>query len=277
MSPATQATVRVITLNLWGRGGDWSDRRSVLVAGFRELMPDLVAFQEAIRTDDYDQVADVLGPKMHVAHQRPRGGDGSGISIASRWPFAAVKELDLHVSPRVGEFPAATLVAEVVVPGRIGSLLFVNHFPSWQLDFELERELQAAAAARFVEECIGDREIHVVLAGDLDADPSASSIRFWTGRQAVGGMSVCYRDAWESRHPGEPGHTFTPENPLVAGGSRDWPFRRIDYVLVRSGLHTGATLAIDRCELAFDAPVDGVWASDHFGVMADLAPSTSAD
>ncbi len=54
-------------------------------------------------------------------------------------------------------------------------------------------------------------------------------------------MSVCYRDAWESAHPGEPGDE-----------------------------HGGPTLAVQTCTLAFDEPVDGVWASDHFGVLADL-------
>jgi hypothetical protein len=40
----------------------------------------------------------------------------------------------------------------------------------------------------------------VIVAGDLDADPGSASIRFWTGRQALDGFSVCYRDAWEKVH-----------------------------------------------------------------------------
>jgi hypothetical protein len=39
--------------------------------------------------------------------------------------------------------------------------------------------------------------------------------------------------------------------------------------MVRSGVH-GPTLQVADCRLAFDQPVDGVWASDHFGVVADL-------
>ena len=100
----------------------------------------------------------------------------------------------------------------------------------------------------------------------------ASSVRFWTGRQSLGGMSVCYRDAWESAHPGEAGHTFTPDNPLVVDW--DWPFRRIDYIMVRCGEHGGPTLAISRCERIFDRPVHGVWASEHFGLVADLENPT---
>lgn len=93
-------------------------------------------------------------------------------------------------------------------------------------------------------------------------------------------MSVCYRDAWESAHPGDPGHTFSPRNPLVVTGD-NWPLelgRRIDYVMVRCGDH-GPTLEVTACERIFDKPVDGVWASDHFGVVADLAilgPSPTA-
>jgi hypothetical protein len=45
---AGTGTVRVATLNLWGRRGVWDERRRVLAEGFRELGPDLVAFQEAI-------------------------------------------------------------------------------------------------------------------------------------------------------------------------------------------------------------------------------------
>lgn len=267
--------MRVITQNLWGRRGDWPARRAVLAAGLRDLRPDLVAFQEAIVTEGYDQVRDLLGPAFHVAHQRTREpGDGSdveagqGLSIASRWPLGEVREADLHVTPRTADFACGVLAAEIRAPDPIGPLLFVHYLPSWQLAFEHERELQAVIAARFVEECLAGRDMHVIMAGDLDADPAAASVRFWTGRQALDGTSVCYRDAWESAHPGEPGHTFTPDNPLVADW--DWPFRRIDYIMVRCDAHGGPTLAVTACARIFDGPIDGVWASDHFGLAADL-------
>jgi endonuclease/exonuclease/phosphatase family metal-dependent hydrolase len=50
----------------------------------------------------------------------------------------------------------------------------------------------------------------------------------------------------------------------------DWPFRRIDYVFVRCGTHGGPTLRIKRCDRLLDQPVGGAWASDHFGVLAEL-------
>jgi endonuclease/exonuclease/phosphatase family metal-dependent hydrolase len=235
------------------------------------LHPDLVALQEVIKNDEYDQMLDLPGTEFHVVHQKARDSGGMGISIASRWPFSDVRELDLHVTPRTGDFPCATLIAEVSTPDPFGTLLFVNHFPNWQLNFEYERELQAVAAARVIEEIVDRNSRHVVLVGDLDADPNAASIRFWSGRQSLGGMSVCYRDAWESAHPDDQGHTFTPENPLMALANWDWPFRRIDYIFVRCGEHGGPTLQIASCKRIFDEPINGVWASDHFGLVADLA------
>ncbi len=249
--------MRVATLNLWGRHGAWDERRSVLVDGLRELQPDIIAFQEAVVTDGYDQVADLLGASYHFAHQAGREAEGTGLSIASRWEVGEVWEETLHVTPRVD--PSEIAVAEIQAPGPLGTLLFAHHNPSWQLGFEHERELQAVAASRLVEDLLGKREVsHVVLAGDFNAAPDSASVRFWRGLHSLADTSVCYRDAWESAHPVDPGHTFSSRNPLVTGDD-NWPLelgRRIDYVMVRCGDH-GPTLAVTACERIFDKPVDG--------------------
>jgi endonuclease/exonuclease/phosphatase family metal-dependent hydrolase len=264
--------MRVLTLNLWGHGGDWPARRSALRAGLEQLRPDLVAFQETIKTADDDQAAELLGPDFHLAHQSVGLGDGAHrLAIGSRWPLVDVHELDLHLTPRTGVFPCATLAVEVEAPDGIGRLLFVNHLPSYELPFELERELQTVAAARFIEEAVARRRVHVIVAGDLDATPSSASIRFWTGRQSLDGMSVSYRDAWESAHAHDPGHTFTPVNPLVPEWAQEIG-RRIDYILVRGDAH-GPSLRVASCDRTFDRPIDGVWATDHFGVIAELEPA----
>jgi endonuclease/exonuclease/phosphatase family metal-dependent hydrolase len=226
--------------------------------------------QEAVVTDEYDQVADILGPGFHVHHQEGREADGSGLSIASRWPLGKVREEALDATARVD--PGRTAVAEVLAPDPLGMLLLAHHNASWQLG--LEREREAVATARYVEEEADRRGVvHVVLAGDFNAAPDSASVRFWTGRQSLGGTSVCYRDVWEGAHPEDPGHTFSPRNPLVTGG--EWAReggRRIDYLMVRCG-HYGPTLDVVSCERIFDEPVENVWASDHFGVIAELSVS----
>jgi endonuclease/exonuclease/phosphatase family metal-dependent hydrolase len=146
------------------------------------------------------------------------------------------------------------------------------------LSFERERELQAVIAARFIEDQVQRASSQVILVGDFDASPEAASVRFWAGRQSLGDISVCYRDAWESTHPEDPGHTFTPASPVVKDEVvksmrpfRDWPFRRIDYIFVRFGAHGGQAMDIAACAQIFDKPINGIWASDHFGLVADLA------
>jgi endonuclease/exonuclease/phosphatase family metal-dependent hydrolase len=262
--------MRVASLNLWGRYGEWEERRSVLARGLRALRPDLVAFQEAVVGSGYDQVVDLLGSGFYVYHQAGREADGSGLSIASRWPLGEVHEEALDTTSRVE--PSRSAVAEVLAPDPLGMLLLAHHNASWQLGFEHERELEAVGTHRLVEEIARRSDArHVVLVGDFNAAPDSASMRFWRGLRSLGGTSVCYRDAWESCHPSDPGHTFSPTNPLVGGG--EWATeqgRRIDYVMVRCG-HHGPTLNILSCARVFDEPVGGVWASDHFGVVADLA------
>ncbi|HWJ52992.1 MAG TPA: hypothetical protein VNT24_06415, partial [Propionibacteriaceae bacterium] len=50
--------------------------------------------------------------------------------------------------------------------------------------------------------------------------------------------------------------------------------RRIDYILIRCGVR-GPTLQIASCRTIFDDAVRGVWASDHFGVLAELRTLSS--
>ncbi|MDG4825523.1 endonuclease/exonuclease/phosphatase family protein [Asanoa sp. WMMD1127] len=266
--------LRVLSLNLWARHGDWDRRRDVLAAGLRELSPDLVAAQEAIVDDAGDQLADLLDNGYQVVHQtRGLVGDGRhhGVSIASRWPVERVHEVDLHLTPRTGAYSCGTLLVEVRAPAPLGRVVLVDHGPSWPWWAEAERELQAVAAARAIEEFVGDGPAHVVVGGDFNAEPETASMRFWSGRQSLDGLSVAYRDAWESCRGGAHGWTFDPRNPLTAvdepGLDRG---RRIDYVLVRCGDH-GPSLAVRDVGLAFNQPVGGVWATDHFGVYADLA------
>ena len=276
-SATTVRGLRVLTLNVLSlEHAEGRSRRRVLRRELRRLRPDLAALQEVSRTEAHDQVLDLLGPGYAVIDHPDPSPEGVGAALASRWPVRDPRRRQLHVTPRAVDLPwAAVVVAEVLAPAPLGPLLAVHHKPNWQYGREYEREQQAVAAARLVEQVVGevgrgDRELPVVLVGDFDATPDSASIRFWTGRQSLDGTSVCYQDAWEAIHPGEAGHTFTPGNRLVRDGEMALERgRRIDYVMVRCGDH-GPLLEVTGCQRILDKPVDGVWASDHFGVLADL-------
>jgi endonuclease/exonuclease/phosphatase family metal-dependent hydrolase len=121
--------------------------------------------------------------------------------------------------------------------------------------------------AREVEDRLTERPGHVILAGDLDAEDEADSLRFLTGLHPVDGTSVCYRDAWSAADRHAATETYGPENPYRMDW--DWPYRRIDHILVRCGERGGPTLRITGCRRTFDRP--GSVASDHYGVLADLS------
>lgn len=270
--------MRVLTINVFSHHRDWEARRPVLVEGMRRLSPDVVTLQETMVGDGHDQVREVLGPHYEVHHQPGRDEQGGGASIASRWPMRVVREADLQFTPSLYEagWIGSLAIVELSVPEPIGPVLLAHHKPTWHSRAERERERQAVASARIVEEALAGADRHVVLAGDFDATPDSASIRFWTGRQSLEGLSVCYQDAWSAVHGDAPGHTHTPANPLRTGRWKPRPGRRIDYVMVRCGDH-GASLDVTGCEVVFDQPLDGAWASDHFGVVADLEPVPPTD
>jgi endonuclease/exonuclease/phosphatase family metal-dependent hydrolase len=235
--------VRVLTLNLLDRQqADGPSRRAVARRALRELRPDVVALQEVTRTVDLDEAADLLGPDYAVV-DHPGAVDGVGACLAARRPMGEPRVLRL---PSADGLPwAATVVVEVEAPD--GPILVAHHKPSWQRDREREREVQAVAAARFVEEVLDGRSaLPVVLLGDLDAGPDSACVRFLTGRQSLDGTSVRYEDAWEAVHPDDPGHTFTPRNPLVRAG--EMPLergRRIDrFAIVAPCLSVDITVGL---------------------------------
>ncbi|HWS51967.1 MAG TPA: endonuclease/exonuclease/phosphatase family protein [Microbacterium sp.] len=265
--------LRVVTFNVLDRAhADGESREKVVKAGLAAADADVVALQEVMRSDAVDQVRDWFGPDV-TAIDHPQGSPGEvGACLVSRHPVGAVHVLDLRTEFGATGLPwAGAVAAEILAPEPIGTVMVVHHKPSWQLDREHLRERQAVAVARFVEDLASDRaDLPVVLMGDFDAGPDTASMQFLTGRRSLDAMSVRYDDAWEMRHPDDPGHTFTPINPLVRAGQMPLERgRRIDHILIRAGEH-GPLLDVAECRRLFDRPDGGVWASDHFGVLADL-------
>ncbi len=259
-----------MTLNTWGMRGDWQDRQERFRRRFDHIAPDIVTLQETVRTADVDQARSLVGDDFHLAEQEERepgragAPAGQGITTASRWPLGRVFEIDLHLTERTGDFACTCLVTEVLAPQPLGRIWVANHFPDYQLDHERERRLQTAAVARELERIVAESPGHVVIAGDLDADADADSIRFLTGRHVIDDLSVCYRDAWEAVHPEERLATYVPSNRYQM--DPDWPFRGIDHVLVRCAA-TGPTLVATSCTRAFDRGPDTI--SDHYGLVVD--------
>ena len=261
--------LRVVTFNVLGPANpDWERRRRLISTTLRRLDADVVALQEVPIAAGTGVVDDLLGPGYHVRGFARTSDDGVGGALATRLPHRLVDEIDQRCTPRSRDLPwCSTLLVEL--DHAIGRVLVAHHKPSWQFGFELEREQQALAAIRLLEHH-ADHADHAIVLGDFDATPDSASMLLWRGRRALDGTSAAYQDAWETVRPTEPGFTFASDNPLVrAGEVATAVSRRIDHVLVRCVPH-GPTLRVASCDPLLGEPVDGVWASDHVGVVADL-------
>jgi hypothetical protein len=87
------------------------------------------------------------------------------------------------------------------------------------------------------------------------------------GHTSVPVPGVVFRDAWELAGRTDAGHTVANSNPFMAA-TLD-ASRRIDFVLVGQPKLGGVGHVLD-AQLIGDAPVGGMWGSDHYGVVARL-------
>jgi endonuclease/exonuclease/phosphatase family metal-dependent hydrolase len=248
----------------------WGRRSELLARAIGSSEADIVALQEVPTEDGYTVVTALLGEAYHLLPFPHSAPDGVGGVLATRWQIENVHNIEQWVSERSRNFAwCGSVVADLATP--LGLMAIAHHKPSWQFGYEFERERQAVRLASMLEKHVGAGFRHVIILGDFDATPRASSMRFLCGLQSLEGVSVYYQDAWETVHGDRPGHTFQRVNPLVRSGEVATALsRRIDHILVRGQEH-GPTLAVLDCRLILDESVNGDWASDHFGVVADFA------
>jgi len=265
-------TFRVATLNIWNRFGPWEKRLVAIRAGMAALAPDIIGLQEVVRLDAdegdaLDQaaaIADGLG--YHTAYGRARDERYYGNAVLSRWPIARRHVYEL---PRSGTDERRTLLfTEIESP--FGAIpFFVTHL-NWKFDEGHVRAAQVREVVLRVEALAKDRSFPAILVGDFNAEPDADEIRFMRGLTTPGGSggrSVYFQDAFAIAGDGSHGLTYSRANPFAA--TLREPDRRIDYVFVRGrdDRFRGEPLEAKVC---FDGPVDGVFPSDHFGVIATL-------
>ena len=97
--------------------------------------------------------------------------------------------------------------------------------------------------------------------------PDADEVRFLRGLTALGGKSTYFADCFGLTGEG-PGVTFSAKTNPFAADTHE-PERRIDYVFVRGpdAQVRGKPVSARVC---FDTPHEGVYPSDHYGVVAEI-------
>ncbi|MDX6348937.1 MAG: hypothetical protein QOF84_3727 [Streptomyces sp.] len=266
-----------MTWNLWWRFGPWEQRRDAILDVLREERPDVVGLQEVWAQGD-DNLAGWLAGQlgMHwtwVASDAPerfhkRLGDSTvdvGNAVLSRWPIADRDTLRLPIGDGQDDGRRA-LYALLDAPGqRIP--FFTAHLNSAPHESAV-RCLQVRAIAHFIAAKRAVSDFPPVVTGDFNAEPDSDELRLFGGlKTAPVVKGQVFIDAWRLADPSAPEVTWDLVNPYAAQ-TFEWG-SRIDYVHVGTPGPDGIG-HIRTARRAGDAPVGGVWPSDHTAVVAEL-------
>ncbi len=271
-------TLRVVTLNIWNTQGPWPERLRLIRSELQELRPDIVGLQEVLHLDQappgtVDQaqaIADGLGYYTAFASAWHIGGGLQfGNALLSRWPIVEPQNFLLPCEP--DDETRALLHGVIESPyGRLP--VFVTHL-SWKLHQSDVRQQQVAHIVQRVRELAPiehdgqDGALPPIVMGDFNAEPESDEIRYLRGFNARLGRSVYFADAFAVAGDGSPGYTYARDN-AYALRARE-PTRRLDYIFVRGPDRQlrGEPLAARLC---FTQAKDGVFPTDHYGVMAEI-------
>jgi endonuclease/exonuclease/phosphatase family metal-dependent hydrolase len=274
----TGRTLSALTLNCWGVGAPLAERMALVRRGMATLHPDVAAFQEVIvRRDGFDQGALLLDGAGYsrvfgaafswsdegvmVTHDRARGGFGN--LIASRWPI--VRSEGRQLPGREGDEPRAVL--GTLIATSDGVLPVLTTHLDWEFHHGCVRERQVLVVDDFARELALEADLPPVVMGDFNAHPDSTEMRYLRGLATIDGRSTYFQDAWEVGGPGGRGCTWDNRNRFAAYAYE--PDRRIDYILVGAPDGRGRGV-VSTARLVFDEPVGDVFASDHFGVLAEI-------
>lgn len=261
--------LRVMTLNIWNLAGPWRERRTEIVAWIDREEPDVVCLQEVM--DDGARttagwVAEHATGEWHHASAgsevRWAPGHRFGNAVLSREPITESASYDLPHDEDESD------TQRVLLHARTGGIdIFCTHL-AWQYHVSALRQRQVAAVDRIVARCADPQSpLPPILAGDFNAEPDSTEIRFLTGSASIDGHSTYFQDAWRVAGGGGPGRTWDNRDPFAAAEHE--PDRRIDYVFV-GWRRDGGIGRVQAARVVCDTPLTGTFASDHFGVVADI-------
>jgi len=245
--------MKVATLNLFNRMGDWEKRAPLVIDQLEALSLDVIAFQEVdLMLDQGMWIARQLNLRLkdqshyRIKHAASPGKRVSyhGIGTLSRLEFQEHEILDLMTFERVAQ--------GMVFRCGQRPFVFVNTHLHHPPEAEVERVAQVEYLLSWLDR--DSRRLPTVVAGDFNSYPH---------EKAVALMKSRFRSAFEVVHGREPEKTWpTPVNEFDLS-----PSGTLDYVYV-----TDEFRVLD-AGLAFDVPsaeTETLFPSDHFGLFARL-------
>jgi endonuclease/exonuclease/phosphatase family metal-dependent hydrolase len=245
--------VKVLTLNTWHKGGPWQERWRLIFDGIRDHQPDVIAFQEVFDAAWNDRIAERTG----YPHRSVSASTASGLVLLSRVPIFRSELYTLSTKSPFEEYQRYVLWAEIAWQGAAVHL-FNTHL-SWHPQDQATRLAQVGEVWRRVSEKRGADKL---LMGDLNATPDSDEIRRLLNDSG-------FVDTFAAMNPSAAGITWDRRNPFTCEQKPATLDRRIDYILAGGNR---LARALSSCRIVFNTHgPGGVFASDHYGVLAELS------
>lgn len=253
--------MKVMTFNIWNYNRPWPRRRKLIADLILLHRPDVVALQETRHDWRFErgrgqgeQLADLTGyhPTWALGQVYfPLLRVDEGLTTLTAGPPVRTmsRELTKHRRDRDDRNQRVCLGVTVEVGGRRVDV-YNSHFSLSQE----ARQSNALEAVAFIKEVSGNGPS--LLMGDLNALPDTPPIQFLLGNLSLQGQTGDFSDCWKAAHPDKPGFTYGSFNPT----------HTIDYVLARN------IQAVQSALIVGNEAVDGVYPSDHMGLVVELEP-----
>ncbi len=250
------ASIKVATLNLFNRMGQWGHRAPLVIDQLEALKPDVIGLQEVDLVLDQGMWVSrqinkrlALQPHYRIKHATNPGQRASYHSIATlaSREFIEHEILDLMTFERVAQ--------RMLFMCGDRPFIFINVHLHHPVEAQQERVEQINTLFTWLDR--DTRGLPTVIAGDFNAyaDPP---------EPAVGLMKSRFRSAYETVHGSEPEKTWTTPVNIYD----DSPHGTLDYIFV------SPEFTIDDAGLAFDQPDPhdpNMFPSDHIGLFATLS------
>ena len=263
---AIETRLRVLTWNIWWRFGPWESRAPAIAATLKRLDADLIALQEVWsdgRNNFAAQLAAELGYQYVFKPSMIIDGYEFGNAVLSRWPIASSESQMLFGEKETGE---GRVVLYANVNGPRGALPIFSTHLNWRFEHSHVRQRQVRDLATFID-AKGPWTFPPILCGDFNAEPASDEIRMLTGLTTCPIEGLVFHDAWSVGGGHEGGVTWDNANPYALVHFE--PDRRLDFIFVGLPKARGAGHIVN-CHVTGNQPVNGVWPSDHYAVVAEL-------
>ncbi len=248
-SPAApDKALKVLTLNLYHDKDEWPKRRVQIVTELKRLQPDAIALQEVLQneglTNQAEWLATQLGYRWYFVSTDPPGQKRRyGNAILTRHPI--LKRGQKPLQPLDDSRTAAFV--RIDVDGRLVNL-YATHL-HWTDQGGAIRARQIADLVEYI--AATSENIPSLVAGDFNSTADSPELA---------ALREGFVDTYGNLHPQA---DVTSRSTL---NLKYFAPKRIDHVFFQRDAFTpvGATILFNQPD------AQGVWASDHYGMLAEL-------